>query len=138
MSPRQTEGEIFDCTLCGWLHRTSQPCPKTRWKEGEKSIPASPDADPIAKWAELGKKADQAIAAGENLPVDTGRRCPECRISLLRYRNILGHEWEAYPLPGGDYETPREHAFRRHGGPEPEVVPELERPRRPGLPYPDD
>lgn len=133
--PREIEGEVQECASCGWRHRPSQACPKTKPPKGpltrqpgqargpERSVEEL--VAPIKAW-EIRSQAEPTTRE------DSGRQCPNCAQPIVVCRNFLGIVWEEVGAELWD-----EHQ-RRCVAPRVQALPDLRPPRRAGLPYPDD
>ena len=128
-----------DCPKCGWQHRPSRPCIKTKWSPalaqkvaalgtGGSRLAAIKGDEAIERLRLLGERADEAKRKGENQPAPTGQTCPTCGDELLHYRNFLGYEWDGYPDPVEDFLSPEDHAKRC--GIKPALAPEDVKPAR--------
>lgn len=136
MSPRELEGDLFDCPACGWTHRPSQKCPKSKPPTG----PLQPQAGargPERSAAELTAGFRRWEAEAQARPTTytpTERRCPGCAATICQATNWLG---ATFDVVGDDREPWDEH--REHcQAPIVHTLPDLKPPRRAGLPYPDD
>lgn len=126
MSPREIAGEVQECAACGWRHRPSQACPKSKPPQGAAKTDTVP-TDPLAKFKDWEARAQAQPTSRE----DSGRQCPGCQAPIVVVRNFLGVVWEEVGAELWD-----EH--QRECRPAPvQVLPTLQAPRRPGLPYKD-
>lgn len=131
-----------DCPQCGWIHRPSRPCIKTKYRpEIKKSLENGErvGADPFAKFKDWEARAH----AHPTIYTQTERTCAGCGTPIFTAENFLGIRWLAV-LPRLDGVTglktddPLDEHQMTCKPPVVLALPELRTPRRAGLPYADD
>lgn len=135
MSPKELEGDVAECAACGWKHRPSQKCPKSK-----------PPTKPLGRPSERGpERSVSELTAGfrnweeraKERPTTyepTDRQCPGCRAPIARATNFLGAVFDV----AGDAREPLDEHQVHCQPPVVQTLPTLQAPRRAGLPYKDD
>ena len=131
---KEVAGDLFDCPKCGWWHRPSQSCPKSKPPERPLSpqAPRGPErsvAELTAGFRNWEARSQAQPTTYEGLP----KTCPGCGQQVFQATNFLNVQWDVI----GEDRMPLEEHQLTCKPPVAQALPELRTPRRAGLPYKD-